>query len=96
MYIVPSYSIVKIFLHFIYPRDLQHAGCVPESCYYSTKGRCSAMQWKCVRPATPVLAAGAAPGTMLREGRVSAMGNGEDSLGSQPTLQGTLGWPSVY
>lgn len=41
-------------------------------------------------------AAGPAPGTMLREGRVSAMGNGECSLGSQPTLRGTLAGPSIY
>jgi len=43
-----------------------------------------------------VPAAGPAPGTMLREGRVSAMGNGECSPGSPATLRGTLGWPSVY
>jgi len=41
-------------------------------------------------------AACASPGTMLREGRVSAMGNGECSPGSQPTLRGTLAAPSVY
>ena len=43
-----------------------------------------------------VPAAGPAPGTMLREGRVSAMGNGECSPGSQPTLRGTLAGPSIY
>ena len=43
-----------------------------------------------------VPAACASPGTMLREGRVSAMGNGECSPGSPATLRGTLGWPSVY
>ena len=43
-----------------------------------------------------VPAACASPDTMLREGRVSAMGNGECSPGSPATLRGTLGWPSVY
>ena len=43
-----------------------------------------------------LLAAGAATGTMPLGWRVSAMGNGECSPESQPTLQGTLGWPSVY
>ena len=43
-----------------------------------------------------VPAAGPAPGTMLREWRVSAMGNGECSPGSQTTLRGTLAGPSIY
>jgi len=43
-----------------------------------------------------VPAAGPAPGTMPLEWRVSAMGNGECSPGSQPTLRGTLAGPSVY
>jgi len=43
-----------------------------------------------------VPAAEPAPGTMLREGRVSAMGNGECSPGSQTTLRGTLAGPSIY
>ena len=43
-----------------------------------------------------VPAACASPGTMLREGRVSAMGNGECSPGSLPTLRGTLAGPSIY
>ena len=43
-----------------------------------------------------VPAACASPDTMLREGRVSAMGNGECSHASPSTLQGTLGWPSSY
>ena len=43
-----------------------------------------------------VPAAGPAPGTMLREGRVSAMGNGECSPGSPATLRGTLAGTSIY
>jgi len=43
-----------------------------------------------------VPAACASPGTMLREGRVSAMGNGECSPASQPTLRETLAAPSIY
>ena len=43
-----------------------------------------------------VPAAGPAPGTMPLGWRFSAMGNGECSPGSQPTLRGTLGWTSVY
>ena len=43
-----------------------------------------------------VPAACASPGTMLRERRVSAMGNGECNPASQPTLRGTLAGPSIY
>ena len=43
-----------------------------------------------------VPAAGLAPGTMPLGWRVSAMGNGECSPGSQPTLRGTLAAPSIY
>ena len=43
-----------------------------------------------------VPAAGPAPGTMPLGWRVSAMGNGECSPASQPTLRGTLAAPSVY
>jgi len=43
-----------------------------------------------------VPAACTSPGTMPREGRVSAMGNGECSPGSLPTLRGTLAGPSIY
>ena len=54
-------------------------------------------QWKCVRPACHLVpAAGPAPDTMTLERRVSAMGNGECSPGSQPTLRGTLAAPSIY
>ena len=43
-----------------------------------------------------VPAACASPGTMLREGRVSAMGNGECNPASPSTLRGTLAGPSIY
>jgi len=43
-----------------------------------------------------VPAACASPGTMPLGWRVSAMGNGECSPGSQPTLRGTLAGPSIY
>jgi len=43
-----------------------------------------------------VPAACASPGTMLREWRVSAMGNGECSPGSQTTLRGTRDMSKTY
>ena len=43
-----------------------------------------------------VPAACASPGTMLRERRVSAMGNGECNPASPSTLRGTLAGPSIY
>jgi len=43
-----------------------------------------------------VPAACTSPGTMPLGWRVSAMGNGECSPASQPTLRGTLAAPSIY
>ena len=77
------------------PRQFLAAGAATED---TCGDRVSAdEQWKCVRPACHLVpAAGPAPGTMTLEWRVSAIGNGECSPGSQPTLRGTLAGPSIY
>ena len=80
-------------------RPAQH----PDSCcgdssswYYGKYARVVANgEWRRL-PAQLLWDAAPAPGTMLREGRVSAMGNGECSPGSQPTQQGTLAATSIY
>ena len=66
----------QYLFHFIYPRDLQHAGCAPESCnYYTYQATWVADgEWRC-RPeaATAVLAAPAADCTYTTYWRVSAV-----------------------
>jgi len=77
----------------IYHLSFLAAGAAPEDDYGDrafAKG-----QWRCGLKFPGCRCRG--PGsTMPLERRVSAMGNGECSPGSQPTLRGTLAAPSIY
>ena len=77
MYIVPSYSIVKTYLHFIYPRDLLPAGDASPVTTIPTKLRGSPMGNGGYQ-LNFLAAAGAAPGIYtLPLGLASAMENGD-------------------